>query len=74
MLFSPTIGAAISARFWYLRVRCLACRSTSSIDLRMLDHRRDAAVTSLHPCALMPFMPAERAIRRAGAAVTDKYR
>jgi type VI protein secretion system component VasF len=25
MLFSPTIGAAITARFWFLWVRCPAC-------------------------------------------------
>jgi len=31
MLFSPTIGAAITARYWFLWVRCPACRSTSSI-------------------------------------------
>jgi hypothetical protein len=27
MLFSPTIGAAIAARYWYLWVRCPACRT-----------------------------------------------
>jgi hypothetical protein len=28
-LFSPTIGAALAARYWYLWVRCPACRMTS---------------------------------------------
>jgi hypothetical protein len=37
MLFSPTIGAAIAARHWFLWVRCPACRTTQSIDLRTLD-------------------------------------
>ena len=37
MIFSPTIGAAIRAGYWFLWVRCPACRSTSSIDLRTLD-------------------------------------
>ena len=37
MLFSPTIGAAITARHWFLWVRCPACRTTMSIDLRHLD-------------------------------------
>jgi len=37
MLFSPTIGAAVTARHWYLWVRCPACRTTSGIDLRTLD-------------------------------------
>ena len=32
MIFSPTIGAAIKAGYWFLWVRCPACRSTSSID------------------------------------------
>ena len=26
MLFSPTIGAAIVAGYWFLRARCPACR------------------------------------------------
>ena len=49
MLFSPTIGAAITARFWYLWVRCPACRTSQSIDLQTLDRHPDAAVTSLIP-------------------------
>ena len=49
MLFSPTIGAAITAGFWFLWVRCPACRTTNAIDLRTLDRHRDAAVTSLIP-------------------------
>jgi hypothetical protein len=47
MLFSPTIGAAIAARYWFLWLRCPACRTINAIDLRTLDRRRDAAVTSL---------------------------
>jgi hypothetical protein len=42
MLFSPTIGAAITARYWFLWVRCPACRTTNAIDLRTLDRHRDA--------------------------------
>jgi len=49
MLFSPTISAAITARYWFLWVRCPACRMTSGIDLRTLDRHPDAAVTSLIP-------------------------
>jgi hypothetical protein len=49
MLFSPTIGAAIAARHWFLWVRCPACRTIQAIDLRTLDRHRDAAVTSLIP-------------------------
>ena len=47
MLFSPRIGAAIASRYWFLWVRCPACRSTSSIDLRKIDRHPDAAVSSL---------------------------
>lgn len=39
--------SALGARYWYLWVRCPACRTTQSIDLRRLDRHRDAAVTSL---------------------------
>jgi hypothetical protein len=46
MLFSPTIGAAITAGYWFLWVRCPACRTTNAIDLRLLDRHRDAAITS----------------------------
>src|SRR5438045_2314085 len=49
MLFSPTIGAGITAGYWFLWVRCPACRTTNAIDLRTLDRHRDAAVTSLIP-------------------------
>jgi hypothetical protein len=48
-LFSPTIGAAIAAQHWFLWVRCSACRTINSIDLRTLDRHRDAAISSLIP-------------------------
>ena len=34
MLFSPTIAAAIAAKYWFLWVRCPACRTTNANDLR----------------------------------------
>jgi hypothetical protein len=49
MLFSPTIGAAITAGYWFLRARCPACRTTGDVDLRALDWRHGAAVTALVP-------------------------
>jgi hypothetical protein len=48
MIFSPAIGAAVTAGYWFLWVRCPA-RTTNAIDLRTLDRHRDAAVTSLIP-------------------------
>jgi hypothetical protein len=47
LLYPPTIGAAILARYWFLWVRCPACRTINAIDLRALDRHRDAAVTGL---------------------------
>jgi hypothetical protein len=44
MLFSPTIGAAITAGYWFLWVRCPACRTTNAIDLRTLDRHSDAVL------------------------------
>ena len=49
MLFSPTIGAAITAGYWFLWVRCPACRTINAIDLRTLDRHPGAAVSSLIP-------------------------
>jgi hypothetical protein len=46
MLFSPTIGAAIAACYWFLWVRCPACRTINAVDLRTLDRHRAAAITS----------------------------
>src|SRR5215469_5186390 len=37
MIFSPTIGAAIRAGYWFLWVLCPACRMINAIDLRRLD-------------------------------------
>jgi hypothetical protein len=48
MIFSPTIGTAIKAGYWFLWVRCPACRTINAIDLRTLDRprpgRREAGV------------------------------
>ena len=49
MIFSPTIGATITAGYWFLWVRCPACRTINAIDLRTLDRHQDAAVASLIP-------------------------
>ena len=49
MIFSPTIGAAIKAGYWFLWVNCPACRTINAIDLRTLDRHPNAAVTSLIP-------------------------
>jgi hypothetical protein len=78
MLFSPTISAAIAARHWFLWVRCPACRTTQSIDLRKLDLHRDAAVTSLipslscRPC--QPNAPFAELVRLSRTSIADEMR
>jgi hypothetical protein len=52
MLFSPTIGAANAAGYWFLWVRCPACRTINAIDLRA------------DPDAVVPIMPAECTVCR----------
>ncbi len=78
MIFSPTIGAAVAARYWFLWVRCPACRSTSSIDLRRLDRHPDAAVTSLIPdlsCRFCrPNAPFAELVRLSRTSVADEMR
>jgi hypothetical protein len=75
MLFAPTIGAAVTARHWFLWVRCPACRTTSSIDLRQLDRHRDAAVTSLIQSlscrACRPNAPFAELVRLSQLSVAD---
>jgi hypothetical protein len=78
MLFSPTIGAAIASRYWYLWVRCPACRTINAIDLRTLDRHRDAAVTSLIPAlscrSCRPNAPFAEFVRLSTTSIVDEMR
>jgi len=78
MLFSPTIGAAITAGYWFLWVRCPACRTTNAIDLRTLDRHRDAAVTSLIPVlscrSCRPTAPFAELVRLSRTSIADEMR
>jgi hypothetical protein len=78
MLFSPTIGAAISAGFWFLWVRCPACRTINAIDLRTLDRHHDAAVTSLIPAlscrSCQPNAPFAELVRLSRNSIADELR
>ena len=56
MLFSPTIGAAITAGYWFLRARCPACRTAGDVDLRS-----DWSLAGV----VVPILPAECAVHRA---------
>src|SRR6516165_8466695 len=63
MIFSSTIGAAITARYWFLWVRCPACRTINA----SIAHTRPPSRCGRdqpHYRVVVPFMPAERAVRR----------
>jgi hypothetical protein len=76
MLFSPMIGAAITAGYWFLWVRCPACRTTNAIDLRTLDRHPDAAVTSLIPAlscrSCRPNAPFAELVRLSRTSIADE--
>jgi hypothetical protein len=78
MLFSPTIGAAITAGYWFLWVRCPACRTINAIDLRMLDRHPDAAVSSLIPAlscrSCRPNAPFAELVRLSRTSIADEMR
>jgi hypothetical protein len=69
MLFSPTIGAAITAGYWFLRARCPACRTTGDVDLRALDWAPRRGCNGAHSRVVMPILLAERAVRRTRLSV-----
>ena len=75
MIFSPTIGAAIKAGYWFLWVRCPACRTINAIDLRALDRHRDAAVSSLIPAlscrSCRPNAPFAELVRLSRTSIAD---
>jgi hypothetical protein len=78
MIFSPTIGAAIAAGYWFLWVRCPACRTINAIDLRTLDRHHDAAVTSLIPSlscrSCRPNAPFAELVRLSRMSIADEMR
>jgi len=78
MLFSPTIGAAIAAGYWFLWVRCPACRTINAIDLRTLDRHHDAAITSLIPAlscrSCRPNAPFAELVRLSRKSIADEMR
>jgi hypothetical protein len=78
MIFSPTIGAAIKAGYWFLWVRCPACRTINAIDLWTLDRHHDAAVTSLIPAlscrSCRPNAPFAELVRLSRTSIADEMR
>ena len=78
MILSPTIGAAITARYWFLWARCPACRTINAIDLRTLDRHHDAAVSSLIPAlscrSCWPHAPFAELVRLSRTSIADEMR
>ena len=78
MLFSPTIGAAVAAGYWFLWVRCPACRTINAIDLRTLDRHHDGAITSLIPAlscrSCRPNAPFAELVRLSRKSIADEMR
>ena len=78
MLFSPTIGAAIAAGYWFLWARCPACRTINAIDLRVVDRHPDAAVSSLIPAlscrSCRPNAPFAELVRLSRTSIADEMR
>jgi len=78
MIFSPTIGAAIKAGYWFLWVNCPACRTINAIDLRTLDRHPNAAVTSLIPAlscrSCRPNAPFAELVRLSRTSIADEMR
>jgi hypothetical protein len=77
MLFSPTIGAAITAEYWFLRARCPACCTTGDVDLRSFDWHRSAAVTALTPAlscrSCRPSAPFAELVCLSKSSVAEEY-
>ena len=78
VLFSPTIGAAVAARYWFLWVRRPACRTIQVVDLRTLDRHPDGAVTNLIPSlscrSCRPNAPFAELVRLSRTSIADEMR
>jgi hypothetical protein len=72
------LGAAIAAGFWFLWVRCPACRTINAVDLHTLDRHPDAAVSSLTPglscCSCRPNAPFAELVRLSRTSIADEMR
>jgi hypothetical protein len=76
MLFSPTIGCALKAKHQFLWVRCPACLTTQSVDLRTVDRHPFAALTSLIPAlscrSCRPHAPFAELVCLSDKTITDE--
>jgi hypothetical protein len=71
-------AAAVTARYWFLWVRCPACRTIQAVDLRTLDRHRDAAVTNLIPAlscrSCRPHAPFAELVKLSRTSIADEMR
>jgi hypothetical protein len=63
MIFSPTIGAAITAGYWFLWVRCPACRTINAVRFAYAGSSSGRGRVEPHSGDVLSVMPAERAVR-----------
>jgi hypothetical protein len=71
MLFSPTIGAAIAARYWYLWVRCPGLPHHAVYRLARARSSPGRRRNQSHSRVVMPLVPPECAVRGIGPPVAD---
>ena len=78
MLFSPTIGVAIAARYWFLWLRYPACRTINAVDLRTLDRHHDRPCPASFPLCPVGHVGRTRRLPNScdcrGRASPTKYR
>jgi hypothetical protein len=78
LLFAPTTGAALVARYWVLWVCCAVCRTTQAVDHQVLDRHPDTAVTGLSPAlsrrSRRPNAPFAELVRLLPTNVADEIR
>ena len=74
MLFSPTIGAAITGGYWFLWGALPGLPDHQCNRLANARPSRGCGSCEPHPCAVLQIMPTKRTIRRARAPVANEYR
>jgi len=73
MLFSPTIGAAITARHWYSMGALPRLPDHDGNRLTQYRSSPRRGDYQPHSLAVVPVMPTARAVRRIGAIVSDQH-
>jgi hypothetical protein len=74
MLFSPTIGAAITAGYWFLRARCPVHPRRRPSDARLAPRRGREALTPALSCrSCRPNAPFAELVCLSKSSVADEY-